>query len=128
MATLFAFAGWKRKTEDTTVGEVAAAKNARKDQDEKAVSGLRAAAAAKAAAAGPAGSTSPRSFASRRARLVRRGGLSRRRLRRTTRIRAGAFGSAACSVRAQVQLQALPHSAHVQPCHACSRVTAHVLS
>jgi hypothetical protein len=55
MATLFAFAGWKRKTEDTTVGEVAAAKNARKDQDEKALSGLRAAAAAKAAAAGPAG-------------------------------------------------------------------------
>ena len=55
MATLFAFAGWKRKTEETSAEELAAAKNARLQQDKKAVSGLKAEAAAKAAAAGPAG-------------------------------------------------------------------------
>ena len=37
MATLFAFTGWKRKTEETSAEELAAAKNARLQQDEKAV-------------------------------------------------------------------------------------------
>ena len=58
IATLFAFAGWKRRTEDTTVEEVAVAKQSRQRREADELKALAASAAARAAfSEAPAGAS-----------------------------------------------------------------------